>query len=169
MRFHLEQRFARPVDEVEAAFVDTDLFAHLCGIDDLGRPALLEKVDEGGTVRMHVRYAFTGELAPALTAVVEPHRLTWVEVSTLHRDTHRTEFTIVADHYPDRLRCVGAVDLLDDGQGGTGRMALGALAVRIPFVGGRVERAIVQGLVRQAATQAQMVGDWLASRRQVES
>ena len=116
-----------------------------------------------------MRYAFTGELGPPLTNLVDAARITWVEESTLDRATHRTEFHIVADHYPDRLRCKGTVELTDDGAGGTIRVAEGNLEVRIPFVGGKVERAVVDSLVDQAATQAQVVGDWLVSRRQAQA
>ena len=48
----------------------------------------------------------------AVTAVVDPHRLTWVEHSELDRRTHRSEFRIAPDHYADRLRCSGAIDLV---------------------------------------------------------
>ncbi len=155
--------------EVEDAYVDPDLFAHLHDFADLGRPELLDKADEGGTVRLRVRYAFTGELGPPLSALVEPARITWVEESTLDRATHGTEFHILADHYPDRLHCNGTVELSDDGHGGTVRVAEGKIEVKIPLVGGKVERAVVESLTEQAATQAQVVGEWLISRRQAQA
>jgi hypothetical protein len=169
VRFRLEQHFASPLDQVEDAFVDPELFTELRGVDDLGRPEFLDRVDEGGVVRLRVRYAFTGELGPPLTALVEPGRITWVEESTLDRSTHRTEFHIVADHYADRLKCAGTVDLRAGADGGTLRVAEGKLEVRIPFVGGKVERAVVEGLEAQAATQARVVGEWLVSRRQAQA
>ncbi|MEA2828148.1 MAG: hypothetical protein QOG43_2587 [Actinomycetota bacterium] len=169
MKFRLEQRFPAPVEEVEDAYVDPDLFAHLHRLADLGRPELLDKVDDGRTVRLRVRYAFTGELGPPLSSLVESARITWVEESTLDRPTHRTEFHILADHYPDRLRCHGTVELGDDGAGGTLRVAEGKLEVKIPFVGGKVERAVVDSLTDQAAAQAREVGEWLVSRRQAQA
>jgi len=168
VKFRLEQQFDLPVDQVEAGFVDPDLFAHLGDLDEVGRPELLERVDDGSSVDLRVRYAFTGELAPALMAVVERERLTWVETSTLDRETHRTEFRVVPDHYPDRLRCAGTVVGVDHGSGSR-RIAVGSIDVRIPWVRGRVERAIVAGLVRQADVQARIVRDWMASRRQAET
>ncbi len=168
MKFRLEQRIPAPIDEVEAAYVDPELFAHLKELVDLGRPDLLEKVQEGDLVHLRVRYAFTGELGPPLTAMVEPSRITWVEVSTHDCRSHRTTFHIVADHYPDRLKCAGTVELHDDGAGGTLRVAEGALDVGIPLVGRKIERAVVGGLDGQAATQARVVGEWLVSRRQAQ-
>ncbi len=169
MKFRLEQKIPGTVEEVEEAFVDADLFAELRDVDDLGRPELLDRADRGDAVDLRVRYAFTGELAPPLSSLVEPSRLTWVEESTLDRSTHRTEFHIVADHYADRLKCKGTVELSDDGEGGTLRVAEGSLNVSIPFVGRKVEQVVLDGLVAQAATQARVVGDWLVSRRQAEA
>jgi len=168
VKFRLEQRIPGTVEEVEEAYADPELFAHLRELDDLGRPDLLERVDDGDLLHLRVRYAFTGELGPPLTAVVEPSRITWVEESTHDRRTHRTTFHIVADHYPDRLKCAGTVELRDDGAGGTIRLAEGALDVGIPLVGRKIERAVVDGLVDQAATQARVVGEWLVSRRQAQ-
>lgn len=169
MKFRLEQHFPSPVEDVEDAFVDPDLFSHLHEEADLGRPELLDRVDEGDLVRLRVRYAFTGELGPPLSSLVEPARITWVEESTLDRRTHRTEFHIVADHYPDRLRCSGTVELRPEGDGGSVRVAEGKLEVKIPLVGGKVERAVVDSLVEQAATQAVVVSAWLVSRREAEA
>ena len=169
MKFRLEQRFPGSVEEVESAYVDPDLFAHLHEQADLGRPELLDRTDAGGTVLLRVRYAFTGELGPPLSALVEPARITWVEESTLDRTTHRTEFHILADHYPDRLHCTGTVELREDRGGGTLRVAEGKLEVKIPFVGGKIERAVVDSLMEQAATQARVVGEWLVSRRQTQA
>ncbi len=169
MKFRLEQHFPSPVVDVEDAFVDPDLFAHLQEVADLGRPELLDRVDEGDTVHLRVRYAFTGELGPSLSSLVEPARITWVEESTLDRRAHRTEFHIVADHYKDRLKCAGSVQLSAAADGGTVRVGQGNLEVKIPFVGHKVERAVVDSLIDQAVTQARVVGAWLVSRREAEA
>lgn len=164
MRFALEQRFSAPVEAVEAAFVDPALLAELATLPELGRPQLLDHVDTGQTVTQQVRYAFAGDVSPAVTAVVDPQRLTWVEHSELDRATHRSVFRIRPEHYPDRLSCSGTVTLEPAG-GGTLRTVEGDLRVRFPFVGSKVERAIVSGLRDHAAAEARVVQAWLDSRR----
>jgi len=163
MRFSLEQRFTAPLDAVEAAFVDPAMLAELATLPQLGRPELLAQVDDGHTVHQEVRYAFVGELAPAVTKVVDPTRLTWVELSELDRRTHRTTFRIDPDHYADRLSCAGMVTL-KQGSHGTRRVVEGDLRVRVPLVGSRVERAIVSGLRDHASAEAQVVQAWLDRR-----
>lgn len=161
VRFRLEQRFTAPLLAVEEAFVDPDLLAHLADVPHLGRPQLLDRSVEDGTVRQQVRYRFEGELSAAVTSVIDPDRLTWVEDSTLERATHRTDFVILPDHYPDRLRCQGVVELDEDGAGTIRRVTEADLKVRALLVASRVERAIASGLRDHAAAQAAAVQAWL--------
>lgn len=163
MRFRLEQRFSAPLHEVEAAFVDPALLAMLATLPELGRPDLLEQVEAGHSVAQQVRYTFTGDLSPAVTSVVDPKRLTWVEHSELDRATHRSVFRIRPDHYPDRLRCSGTIRL-DAVDGETHRTTEGDLRVRFPLVGSKVERAIVSGLREHASAEARVVQAWLDRR-----
>jgi hypothetical protein len=164
VRFELVQRYASPVADVEAAFIDPALLARLGALNEMGRPQLLDQATEGDVVRQRVRYAFSGHLAPAATAVVDRDRLTWVQDSVLDRRTHRTEFRILPDHYADRLTSSGVVTLQET-DGGTARVTSAELSVRFPLVGGRVERAIVSGLREHSDAEAHHVQAWLDERR----
>ena len=163
MRFRVEQRVAAPLADVEDALVDPAFLARLGDLPRLGAPVVLSSDDDGGTVRQRVRYRFAGELSPAVTAVVDPERLTWVEETTYDRRTHRGAHRIVPDHYAGRLRASYTTALEADG-GGTRRRTEGELTVRFPLVGGRVERAIVAGLTEHAALEADALDDWLANK-----
>ena len=44
-------------------------------------PDVLDQRVDGDLVRQRIRYAFVGDLSPAVTAVVDPDKLTWVEQS----------------------------------------------------------------------------------------
>ena len=147
-----------------AAFVDPDLLAHLGAHPDLGRPQLLDQDDRGEVLAQRVRYRFVGDLSGAVTRVVDPDRLTWVEESELDRRTSTTTFRIVPDNYGGLLRCAGTITVSGDADGGGSLRVIEAdLKVTVPFVGGSVERAIVSGLRDHAATEARVVGDWLAA------
>ena len=113
MRFRFEQLFPGPLERVEAALLDPAFLDRMAQLPKLGQPQLLDLHDDGTTVRRRVRYAFAGELSPAVTAVVDPARLTWVEDATIDRATHRTTFRILPDHYANRLRCSGTFRLED--------------------------------------------------------
>lgn len=161
MRFRITQRFDASVERVEAALLDPAFLERMGELPKLGRPQLLDQHTDGDTVRRRVRYAFTGHLSSAVTAVVDSAKLTWVEDSTTDRRTHRTTFRIVPDHYTDRLQCDGAFTLEPEGAGSR-RVAEGDLRVRFPLVGSRVERAIVSGLEEHAEAVAKAAAAWLA-------
>lgn len=164
MHFRLDQRFDAPLDAVEAALLDPTVVEQLGALAPLGRPEVVRHRHEGSVVRREVRYAFVGELSPAVTAVVDPHRLTWVDVAVHDLVAHRSEHRIVPDHYRSRLTCEYVTRLAAEGDG-TRRVAEGELRVHMPLVGGRVERAIVSGLAEHAAREQRALDEWLAMSR----
>lgn len=166
MRFRIEQRIPASVDDVERALLDPAFLDELARLPRLGRPELLAQEVDGDIVEREIRYRFAGHLSPAVTAVVDPDRLTWVEESQTDRSTHLTRWVIRPDHYADRLRCSGTFTLTSDGDGDGGpttRIAEGELKVSFPLVGGRVEKAIVSGMEEHAAAEAAALTQWLES------
>ena len=160
MRFTIEQAFSAPLERVEAALVDPAYLERLQGLPKLGRPALLERREDGALVHQSVRYAFVGDLNAAVRRVVDPKRLTWVEDATIDRAEHLTTWRIVPDHYANLLRSHGTFRLTPLGEG-TGRLAEGEIKVSVPFVGGKVEQAIVSGLREHAALEQEVLEEWL--------
>ena len=161
MRFHVVQRFDNPLAAVEAALVDPAFLARLGEIPELGWPRLLDQRVSGCVVTQQVRYQFAGHVSAAVAKVVDPAKLSWIEVSCLDRRTHRTEHRILPEHYPTRLQCSYLTELQPT-DGTTERVADGELVVRFPLVGGKVERAIVSGLYEHAALEGQVMAAWLA-------
>lgn len=167
MRFTIDQTFAGALPDVEAALVDPGFLDRLSTLPKLGRPTLVHRVESDDLVHLWVRYGFTGEVNSAVRRVVDPARLTWVEESTLDRTTHRTTWRIVPDHYKNLLRASGEFRLVPDPtdpDGRTRRTAEGEVKVSVPFVGGKVEQAIVSGLRDHAALEEDVVDDWLRTR-----
>ena len=156
MRFFIEQRFAAPLQQVEDAYCSPELLATLAALPKVGGAELLDQRAEGNTVVQRVRYHFTGELNSAVTAVVEPSKLSWVEESKLDRTTHVTTWHIVPDHYGTRLSCRGTFRL-EEAAGTTRRLTDAEIKVHFPLVGGRVERAIVSGLEEHAEAEQSAV------------
>lgn len=163
MRFTVEQRVAGALAAVEEALVDPAFLARLAQLPTLGSPELLDHDDDGSVVRQRVRYRFTGDLSPAVTAAVDPEKLTWVEVTTYDRHTHRGEHRIEPDHYARRLRASYRSTLQDSGAG-TVRHVDGEVRVSFPLVAGRVEKAIVGGLTEHARLEADVLERWLTER-----
>ena len=162
MHFRLEQRIDAGLQAVQDAYADPALLDRLGDLPKLGRPDLLDHDDNGTVVRQRVRYAFTGHLSPAVTAVVDPRKLTWVQESTLDRRTHETTFRIIPDHYADRLECAGRFRLEPVDETTTLRLTEADIRVHFPLVGGKVERAIVAGLAEHTTAETAVVNEWLS-------
>jgi hypothetical protein len=165
VRVRIEQVVGAPLEAVEAALIDAAYLARLAELPKLGAPQLLGQEHGDSVVRQRVRYQFVGDLNAAVRRVVDPARLTWVEVTTVDLGTHDTEWHIEPDHYASLLRARGQIRLeAVDGAGpATRRVADIDLRVTFPLVGSKVERAIASGLEEHAALEAEALAAWLGA------
>jgi Protein of unknown function (DUF2505) len=164
MNFRIEQRITAPLTAVESALIDREFIAATAKLPKLGDPEVLEQQRDGDRVHQRIRYRFTAELSSAVTRVIDPAKLTWVDDARFDLASHTARHRILPDYYADRLQASYDVILEPLGDS-TRRLATGELKVRIPLVGGRVERAIVSGLEEHAAAEADLLGRWVAERR----
>ncbi len=161
MDFTLTQDIAATVDQVEAALTDAGFLATMADMPKIGSVEVLEQTRDGDTVHQRVRYLFTAELSGAVRRVVDPDKLTWVEDSTSDLAAHTASYRIDPDNYANLLE--GSYDAtITAHRNGARRVAIGLLKVRVPLVGGKVERAIVDGLRENSDAQAELLTAWAA-------
>jgi hypothetical protein len=165
VRFSLEQQLPGAFDDVLAALVDPEFVDRLGALPNLAPPVVLDLAwSADRTVVVHrVRYRFTGSLSSAVTRVVDPAKLTWVEETTYDVRGRRAAFTIVPDHYAGKLRCNGD-QTFEEAGGVTARRIDADLAVGVPLVGRRVEKAIVSGLRDHFDAEGALLREWLHAR-----
>lgn len=162
MRFDVTQTIAAPADEVAEAYASAELYEVLTGSDKLGPPHVLSREQDGRHVTLRIRYQFIATLSSAVTAVVDPDRLTWVEQSVHDLDDLSVAVRLHPDHYADRLRCSGTYRYTPEGDA-TVRRIEGDLKVKALLVSGAVEKAIVSGLREHLSTEAEAVEVYLTS------
>ena len=162
MRFEITQHYDAAPADVAAAYLDADLYPTLVGLPKLGGIEVLDEARSGDTVTLRVRYRFTGHLPGAVTAVVDPARLTWVQVTRHDVSEGSARFEMLPDHYPDRLSASGTYRIVDHGDGAQ-RVVSGELKVRALLVAGKVEGAIVSGLREYLEAEAPAVDRYLGS------
>ena len=111
---------------------------------------------------LEVRFAFTGSVSPAVRAVVDPAKMSWVTRTEIVPAEHRSSWTVVPDHYPDRLRASGTYrfEAGDDGPDSCTVAVDGDLKVRVPLVGGSVEKVIVGDLHAYIADEVAGIAGW---------
>jgi hypothetical protein len=162
VHFAVQQAVAADPGRVADAYVDPDFYGHLGRLPDVDPPEVLERLVAGACVYLRVRYRFTGELSPAVTRVIDPARLVWVEDAVHDLDTRTSSFRIVPEHYGSRLRCAGVTRVEERPGGSSARVVEGELQVRFPLVGRAVERAIASGLHAHLEREAALLDEWLA-------
>ncbi len=161
MRFEIVQELAATPEALDAALVDPAFLVRMVELPKLGSAEVLTQERDGDVVRQDVRYLFQAELSSAVTRVVDPKKLTWVERSVCDLVAHRTECEIRPDNYGGLL--AGRYDAVIVAVGdGARRTLTGDLKVKMPLVGGKVERAIVGGLEENAAAQTTLLESFLA-------
>jgi hypothetical protein len=163
MRFTLDLELPGDVDDVLAALLDPELLRSLDGLPNLGAPKLLSQDRDGHTVVQRVHYQFTGTLSAAVTRVIDPRNVTWVDETTYDLAARRATSRILPDHYADKLRCTATHTFTQRGDV-TVRRVEGDLSVRVPLVGRVVERAIVSGLEDHLRAEADLLARWLQDK-----
>lgn len=148
-------------------YSDPAFYATLQGLPKISAPEVLSHETEGTRVRLRIRYRFTADLPTAATVVIDPKKLTWVDDTTYDLDEMVAVTALLPDHYPDRLvaSARSPFEATSGEKPGTRRQIDGTLQVRMPFVGGEVERAIVSGLREHLGDEEGVAAHWLSGDR----
>jgi hypothetical protein len=111
---------------------------------------------DGSREWIEVRYQFAGSVSSAVRAVIDPAKMSWVTRTEFHRDAQRMSFTVLPDHYPDRLDCHGTFRFSDGATGANSSVITieGDLKVHVFLVSRTVEQLIVNGLRAYLAAEA---------------
>jgi hypothetical protein len=159
--FTLRQEIVATVDAVEAALVDSAFLVRMDELPKLGSAEVVSNDRDGDVVRLAVRYLFQAELSSAVTRVVDPDKLTWVEESTCDLVAHTTTCVIRPDNYANLLQGSYEASIEASGSGSV-RTITGRVKVKVPLLGGKVEKAIVGGLSENASAQASLLTSFLS-------
>jgi hypothetical protein len=162
MDFSVTVPIAHPPAAVQDAFLDRDFLAVTGTLPKIGGAEVLELTRDATTARLRVRYRFTAPLNRAVTRVIDPAKLTWVDDATFDLVALRSEHVLQPDNYADRLESSYVSTITAHGSGSVWTVT-GSLVVHAPLVGGKVARVIVDGLREHAAAEGALVDEWLGA------
>ncbi len=165
MNFATQDHFRSPVEAVLEAYADPTMTGELGALAPLGPGEVLEHRRRGDEIQLRVRYAYRGDLPPGATAVVDPARLTWVQVTRLDLVVRRARIALEPDNYPDRLSAAADERFEPGDAGGCVRRVEGRLSVKLFMAGRAVERALVSGLQEYLTNEAAAVDAWIDGPR----
>jgi hypothetical protein len=160
MDFTIAVTIGHPPATVQDALLDPVYLARTGTLPKISGGEVLEITRDDGHARLRVRYRFTAPLSRAVTAVIDPTRLTWVDDGRFDLGALRSEHELQPDNYADRLRA-SYVSTLVPHDGGTRWTVAGSLVVRAPLVGGKVAAVIIDGLHEHVSAQRTLLDDFL--------
>ncbi|MFA5883920.1 MAG: DUF2505 family protein [Acidimicrobiia bacterium] len=163
MDFSIAVPIVHPPTAVQDALLDPDFLAVTATLPKVGGAEVLELSRAADTARLRVRYRFTAPLSRAVTRVIDPAKLTWVDDARFDLNAMRAEHVMLPDNYADRLESSYTSTLAPDGTGTTWTVS-GSLTVHAPLVGGKVAGVIVDGLREHAVAQGALLDEWLTRR-----
>ncbi|MGP0031660.1 MAG: DUF2505 family protein [Acidimicrobiales bacterium] len=132
-------------------------------VDNIAIVGVVDHVEEGDRVLIAVRFKFLGSVSAAVKAVIDPDKMSWVTHTEILMDERRTTFTVVPDHYPDRLSGSGEYCFIEGTAPGTAVVTVeGDLTVHVPLVGRSVEKVIVSGVRSYIAEEMERLPDFVA-------
>jgi hypothetical protein len=160
VRFEISQDFRHRPRAVDEAYTDPALYPTLVGLPNLGDMKVLSHERDGETVHLRIHTKFIREFSPAVAAAIDPSKLSWIQESVHDLAAGTTTFRFVPDNYADRFAASGGTLIVAGGDGSV-RTLSGEVKVRAPLVGGRVEKAIVEGLQEYLVAEAALVDRFL--------
>lgn len=164
MRFEISQEFRHGPRAVDEAYADPALYPTLVGLPNLGGMEVRSHERDGDVARLRIHTEFVREFSPAVAAAIDPSKLSWVQESSIDLAAGTASFRFVPDNYADRFSASGSTRTAPKGDGAV-RTLSGEVKVRAPLVGGRVEKAIVEGLEEYLAAEAALVDRFIDSPR----
>jgi hypothetical protein len=164
MDFRIQHEFDAAPEDVAAALLDRSYQDSLGDLGPLSHRRVLEQSESSdGRVHRRTLSVLGIELPGAAKRVLGGSDPAWVEKAVWLPDRHRWEWTIEPKVAPEMLSAFGAIDL-EGGRDETRRIVTGSVLVRVPFLGGRVESWIVEGLSATYDEEAVRLTAWLDNR-----
>jgi Protein of unknown function (DUF2505) len=164
VKFELRHHFQAPIALVTDAILDRHYQESLDGIGPLKSRTLLSQDPVDGVVVRKVRCVLDASFTGPAKAILGNSDPAWIEESTWAPDRMEWKWTIVPEVAASILSAHGVVALSPDGEG-TSRKVAGDVTVTFPLIGGRVERAIVDGVTKVYDEEAERLTRWLAEPR----
>jgi uncharacterized protein DUF2505 len=169
MHLHLEHRIDAALDEVETAAAEEDFQRRLTSLPNVHERRVMS-VDErpDGSIHRVVRYVFSGPVPEPVLRVIGAARVSWDEEAEFDPAAHEWRWEIHPHFLGGLFECSGRYACASEGEA-TNRIVDADIKVKVPLVGGRVERFIADGLTTTLNAEAEMLTQYLRWKREPAS
>jgi hypothetical protein len=162
VKFELQHHFDASPSEVAGTILDRRYQESLDPIGPLKSRTLLSQDERDGHIVRSVRCVLDKTFAGPAKGILGSSDPAWVEESIWFPAEMTWRWTVVPEVAAAILSATGAMALFPDGEA-TSRIVSGDVKVNVPFFGGRVEHAIVDGVTKVYDEEAKRLTRWLAT------
>lgn len=162
MKLDVRHTFDRSPQEIWDLFQDPAFNAALAEGSPVIREVLSEEKD-GDRTTVRARFTSVSDLPGPISAALGSRRITYEQVSVWNAAAHTSDWKILPGVAADRITAGGRMRLIPLPKGCERRIE-GEIVVRIPLVGGRVEKAFADQLTRAYEDIYAKTVAWLARR-----
>jgi len=167
VRFGIDDRFAATLTRFEALIEAPELYPRMQrALPGMAAIEVLSWSEADGVLTRRVRYTPRAEdKIPSFgRGVITPEMLIWTEESAFDRRAHRIDYRIepnIPVKWRDRFASHGHFTFAESA-GQVARRIEGEVTVRVPLLGGIVERMIIRELRQSFRAEAAELTAWLA-------
>jgi hypothetical protein len=162
VEFEIRHRFDHGPELVARTILDPDYQESLDRLGPLKSRTLLSQGSRDSRVVRRIRCVLDADFVGVAKSVLGTSDPSWVEESTWFPEEMTWGWTIIPDVAASLLSAGGTMKLSKDGDGTT-RVVAGEVRVHIPFVGGKAERSIVEGVTTVYNEEAERLTQWLGN------
>jgi Protein of unknown function (DUF2505) len=160
VEFELRHHFPASVAEVAGVILDRHYQESLDGIGPLKSRTVLSQGEQGDNVVRKVRCVLDADFAGPAKGILGAADPAWIEESIWFPEETSWRWTIIPEVAASLISAQGAMVLYAAGEDTT-RVVSGDISVNVPFIGGRVEQAIVDGVWKVYSEEAERLARWL--------
>ncbi len=141
-------------------YISEDFWASLDDLTKTSKPEILEVSRTGDIAITRLRYALNVDLPRQAARYIDPEDVTWVEQVEWTLPTLSATVNFLPDQGSALMTASGTANVIADGDEAA-REVRGEVKVRIPFVGKKVERAVIDGVGEHLEEEAGAAADRL--------
>ena len=145
MKFGFEQRWHCTPSAVADLYLSEDFWNSLDDLTKTSPPEVLEVTRKKKTAITRLRYSLNVDLPSEASRFIDPDDVTWVE----QVEWNLKDLSAKVNFFPDQgsaLMSASGEAVVFAEEDEAVRQIRGELKVRIPFLGKKVERAIIEGI-----------------------
>lgn len=167
MRVVIDQQIMASAQEAQQALLDRDFYAALGELEGISAPEVrtISVSPDAGTATVVIGYRFDGQLNGTARNILVPAKLTWVQETHVDINSRRSSLRMLPDNYQKLLTFSGWYELRDQTGNDCAQHLEADLRVHVPFVGPLAEKALCGSIRQNIATTAELIGNFVASRR----